>query len=86
VRVRFDEGVVNLQAQNPEQEVAEDEVETDYSGDSVSIGFNVGYLLDALQSIDVDQVDIAFQDADSSSIWRGVGCEEETFVVMPMRL
>lgn len=86
VRVSFGEGALGLQAQNPEQEVAEDEVEADYSGDSVTIGFNVGYLLDALQSIDVEQVDIAFQDADSSSIWRGAGCDEEIFVVMPMRL
>lgn len=86
VRVSFGNGALGLQAQNPEQEVAEDEVEADCSGDPVTIGFNVGYLLDALQGIDVGQVDISFQDADSSSIWRGAGCEDETFVVMPMRL
>lgn len=86
VRISFDEGVVGLQAQNPEQEVAEDEVEANYSGESVTIGFNVAYLLDALHAIEAGDVEINFQDADSSSIWRGVGCDEETFVVMPMRL
>jgi DNA polymerase-3 subunit beta len=66
--------------------VAEDEVEADYAGDSVTIGFNVGYVMDALQAIEADQVEVTFQDADSSSIWRGLNCEHETFVVMPMRL
>jgi len=86
VRVSFGAGVVGLQAQNPEHELAEDELETDYSDEAVTIGFNVAYLMDALQSMDVEDVEISFQDADSSSIWRGVGCESETFVVMPMRL
>ncbi len=86
VRVSFDAGVLGLQAQNPEHELAEDELETDYQGEAVTIGFNVSYLLDALQGIDVEQVEITFQDADSSSIWRGSGSESETFVVMPMRL
>ncbi|WP_462328690.1 DNA polymerase III subunit beta [Thiohalocapsa halophila] len=86
VRINFDDGTLGLQAQNPEQEVAEDEVEADYAGDAVSIGFNVGYLVDALQAIDAGQVEVVFQDADSSSIWRGLDCERETFVVMPMRL
>ncbi len=86
VRVTFGQGALGLQAQNPEHEVAEDELETDYTGESVTIGFNVAYLLDALQSIEVEQVEVAFQDADSSSIWRGLGCDSETFVVMPMRL
>ena len=86
VRVSFDGGVLALKAQNPEHELAEDELETDYRGEAVTIGFNVSYLLDALQSIDVDEVEITFQDADSSSIWRGSGTESETFVVMPMRL
>jgi DNA polymerase-3 subunit beta len=86
VRVSFGQGVLALQAQNPEQEVAEDELATDYDGEAVTIGFNVSYLIDALQSIEVEQVEVTFQDADSSSIWRGLGCETETFVVMPMRL
>jgi DNA polymerase-3 subunit beta len=86
VRIAFDTGVLSLQAQNPEHEIAEDEVSVDYEGDTVAIGFNVAYLLDVLQSISAERVEIGFQDADSSSIWRGESCVDETFVVMPMRL
>ena len=42
-----DSGVV-LQAHNPEQEEAEEELEVEYAGDEIEIGFNVNYLLDAL--------------------------------------
>jgi DNA polymerase-3 subunit beta len=86
VRVSFESDLVRLQAQNPEHEVADDEVAADYDGEKVSIGFNVNYLVDVLQSIDEREVEVNLQDADSSSIWRGKGREEESFVVMPMRL
>ncbi len=86
VRVSFGAGGLALQAQNPEHEVAEDEVPAEYDGETVTIGFNVSYLMDALQAIDSDRVQVGFQDSDSSSIWRGEGRTDETFVVMPMRL
>jgi DNA polymerase-3 subunit beta len=86
VRIAFEPDIVRLQAQNPEHEVAEDEVAADYDGESVVVGFNVNYLIEVLHSIEVAQVEVSLQDADSSSIWRGRDCPEETFVVMPMRL
>ena len=42
-----DSGVV-LQAHNPEQEEAEEELNVEYTGEDIEIGFNVNYLLDAL--------------------------------------
>lgn len=86
VRLSFDPGTLKLLAHNPEQEEAEEEIELEYDGEPISIGFNVAYLLDALNVIDDTSVSIHFQDANGSSIWRGLGSERETFVVMPMRL
>jgi len=86
VRLAFDEGVLRLLAHNPEQEEAEEEIESDYSGESISIGFNVAYLMDVLNAIDAEKVQVQFQDSNSSSIWRGLDSEDETYVVMPMRL
>ena len=82
----FDPGTLKLLAHNPEQEEAEEEIEMEYDGESISIGFNVAYLMDVLGVVDESSVIIHFQDANGSSIWRGVGSESETFVVMPMRL
>ncbi|NBC48706.1 MAG: DNA polymerase III subunit beta [Gammaproteobacteria bacterium] len=86
VRVTFDEGRLALQTQNPEKEEAEDELELDYSGERVSVGFNVAYVLDVLGAVDGSEVAIEFRNAESSAVWRGVGAEDEVFVIMPMRL
>ncbi len=86
VRLTFDAGTLRLLAHNPEQEEAEEEIELNYGDESISIGFNVSYLIDVLGAIDGTEVQIKFQDANSSSIWRGMDLEDETYVVMPMRL
>ena len=80
-----DSGVV-LQAHNPEQEEAEEELEVEYSGEDIEIGFNVNYLLDALGAVDGDDVTLSVQDSNSSCLIRQPGKDDCTFVVMPMRL
>lgn len=86
VRVTFDSGTVRLQSQNAEHEHADDEVACDYDGEAITVGFNIAYLLDVLQAASTSKVSVHLHDADSSSVWRGVECDNETFVVMPMRL
>jgi DNA polymerase-3 subunit beta len=80
-----DSGVV-LQAHNPEQEEAEEEVELEYSGDDIEIGFNVNYLLDAIGAVDGDEVTLSVVDSNSSCLVREPGNDGDKFVVMPMRL
>lgn len=86
VRIAFEGGMLRLQAHNPEQEEAIEELELEFEGEATSIGFNVAYLSDVLSAVTVDRVEVHFEDGDSSSIWRGVGEERECFVVMPMRI
>jgi DNA polymerase-3 subunit beta len=86
VRLTFDQNEIRLQAHNPEQEEAEDGVEAEYEDEEVSIGFNVGYLLDILGILDGEEVEIRFSDSDSSALIRNSGVENQAFVVMPMRL
>jgi DNA polymerase-3 subunit beta len=80
-----DSGLV-LQAHNPEQEEAEEELEVSYSGDDIEIGFNVNYLLDALGAIESDEVTLSVVDSNSSCLLREPGNDESKYVVMPMRL
>ena len=86
VRVSVKPDLMMIQAHNPEQEEAEDEVEVNYTGDEVEIGFNVNYLLDALSAIDTDRVEIGLTDANSSCLIRAPGTTNTKYVVMPMRL
>lgn len=80
-----DNGIV-LQAHNPEQEEAEEELEVQYAGEDIEIGFNVNYLLDALGAVDGDDVTLSVLDGNSSCLIREPGRADCKFVVMPMRL
>jgi len=86
VRLEFLAGQVKIQANNPDQETAEDEVEVDFNGDHMEIGFNVNYLMDALAAVDGDQVELNIQDPNSSCLIRTPGVDSTKYVVMPMRL
>ncbi len=80
-----DSGVV-LQAHNPEQEEAEEELEVNYKGEDIEIGFNVNYLLDSLGAIESEEVTLSVVDGNSSCLLREPGNDDCKYVVMPMRL
>jgi len=86
VRLTFAEGLLTVQAHNPEQEEAEDQLEVGFTGEEIEIGFNVSYLLDALGAIDADTVEVGLTDANSSCLIRKPGDSTVKYVVMPMRL
>jgi DNA polymerase-3 subunit beta len=86
IRFRLSKGLAHLQAHNPEQDEAEEEVEVDYQGGELTIGFNVGYLLDVLAVIDGEQIQMSVIDSNSSTLLTPKGSGECRYVVMPMRL
>lgn len=78
--------LLQLQAHNPEQEEAEEELEVNYQGEELKIGFNVGYLLDAISAIEEENVIIELKDSNSSALIYGKGNAESRYVIMPMRI
>jgi len=86
IRLDLGRGRLRIQANNPDQEEAQDELEIEYEGDEMEIGFNVNYLLDALAAVDADTVEMGFVDTNSSCMIYGPDEENARFVVMPMRL
>jgi DNA polymerase-3 subunit beta len=86
VRLQLTANSVVIQANNPEQEEAVETLEVEYAGEDLEIGFNVNYLLDALNAVEGEQVSIGVTDADSSCLITQPGHDEAKFVVMPMRL
>jgi DNA polymerase-3 subunit beta len=86
IRLTARPDLLTIQAHNPEQEEAEDQVEVSYKGEEVEIGFNVNYLLDALSAIEGDKVEIGLTDSNSSCLIHAPGTAHTRYVVMPMRL
>jgi DNA polymerase-3 subunit beta len=86
IRINMRKNAMTVQAHNPEQEEAEEEIEVAYEGADLEVGFNVNYLLDALAAIDGQDVEIGLTDSNSSCLIRSPGSASSRYVVMPMRL
>ena len=71
---------------NAEQEEAEEELEVEYNGDPLDIGFNITYLLDVLNNLADEEIDCAVGDANSSMLLSVPGNQNFKYVVMPMRI
>jgi DNA polymerase-3 subunit beta len=86
VRVEVSPGQLKINAHNPEQEEAQEEVEAETKVDGLAIGFNVNYLLDALSALRDEHVVLQLRDANSSALVREASSEKCRHVVMPLRL
>ncbi|WP_110669647.1 DNA polymerase III subunit beta [Salinicola halophilus] len=86
VRLHLETENLKVMANNPEQEEAEENVGIEYDGDSLEIGFNVGYLIDVLNVLDADRMQMTLSDSNSSALMEEPGGGDARYVVMPMRL
>ena len=86
VRCIVTPGSMKISSTNADQEEAVEEIEIDYGGDSVDIGFNVTYLLDVLNNLKCDNINIALGDANSSALITVPDNTDFKYVVMPMRI
>lgn len=86
VRVNLEPGSLRIGASNAEQEEAKEEIEVDYEGDAIDIGFNVNYLIDALGNMDAEMVRIDLQDGNASALITLPDRPGFKYVVMPMRI
>lgn len=86
VRLILTTGNLRIVCNNAEQEEAEEELEVQYDGEALDIGFNVTYLLDVLNNLTSETVRCSFGDANSSALITIPGNEDFKYVVMPMRI
>ena len=86
VRLILSEGSLKLVSTNAEQEEAQEELEVDYSGDALDIGFNVTYLLDVLNNLSANEIEIRFNDGNASALFGLADDPDFKYVVMPMRI
>ena len=89
--LKLSDNNLDITANNPEQEQAEEVVGVQYTGTELEIGFNVSYLLDVLSVLDQNQVRLSLSDEASSAVLENAETAteqepERLYVVMPMRL
>ena len=86
VRLKLTDNSLDIVANNPEQEEAEEAVPVDYQGEALEMGFNVSYLLDVLGVLSGEQVKLSLSDPNSSALLEESEEGDSLYVVMPMRL
>ena len=84
IRIITSDNKINISANNPEQEQAEESVDCVYSGEAMDIAFNVNYLQEIISSIENDNVEIHFFGSDKSCLITNPGSESFKYVVMPL--
>jgi DNA polymerase III subunit beta len=86
VTLTLNNGMMQITSNNPEMGDAKEDIEVEYSGEELKIGFNARYLLDILNSIEDDSVDIQLNDQLSPGLIRPHQDKNYTCIVMPMRI
>jgi DNA polymerase-3 subunit beta len=86
VRLVLGAGSLKIISSNAEQEEAQEEIEIDYGGEALDVGFNVTYLLDVLNNVGNETIELHLADANSSALFVLPGNETFKYVVMPMRI
>ncbi|HJQ23498.1 MAG TPA: DNA polymerase III subunit beta [Blastocatellia bacterium] len=88
IKLELSSGKINLTAQSADVGEAKDVLPVDYSGDTVSIGFNAQYISDFLGVVGTEQITLEVKDEQSPALLKpsGDGQYDYRYVVMPMRL
>jgi DNA polymerase-3 subunit beta len=86
VRVVLSSGSLRIICTNSDQEEAEEELEVQYDGEPLDVGFNINYLLDVLMNLGVSDVVLSFGDAQASALITIPERSDYKYVVMPMRI
>ena len=87
IRLQLDKDLMSIQANNPEQEEAQEDLNVEYAHDALELGFNVDYIIDVLNTVDNDTVTLSFANNESGVLIEQQGENaNSTFVVMPLRL
>jgi len=86
IRMVLGSNTLRLISSNSEQEEAEEELEVNYTGDPLDVGFNVTYLIDVLNNVQTEMVEFSLADANSSCLVTLPDNANYKYVVMPMRI
>jgi DNA polymerase-3 subunit beta len=86
VRVNIEPGLLKIASSNAEQEEAKEEIEIDYAGEPIEIGFNVTYLIDVLSNTSLEMVKLELADSAASALFSLPEQPGFKYVVMPMRI
>ena len=86
VFLNFAEDTLQLRANNPEQDEAVEDLAIQYNNAPMEMSFNAQYILEVLGALDGDDVSMTMTEANQSVLVQDPAHQDQTYVVMPMRV
>lgn len=86
VSLKLTSGLLTIRSDNPDRETAQESIDINYTGEDLEVGFNVNYLLDAINNIQGDTISFALNTVESSTLIHSTENPNCMCVVMPVRL
>ena len=86
VKLSLQNGTLTISSSNPDMGEAREDIDVQYTGEPIDIGFNAKYLLDCLSVINTPELEFHFKDRLSPGILRSPAQQNHTYVIMPMRI
>ena len=86
VKLSLQEGLLTISSSNPDMGEAREEIDVEYVGESMEIGFNSKYLLECLSVMKSEKLEFQLKDRLSPGILRELNQQNHTYVIMPMRI
>jgi len=86
VKLELSDGCLTISSSNPDLGDAREELDVDFAGEKIEIGFNARYLLDALSAIKAKEVRLGLQNELAPAQLVPTDDDDTLAVVMPMRV
>jgi DNA polymerase-3 subunit beta len=86
IKLELGDRKLSISSSNPDLGEAREELDIDFDGEALSIGFNARYLLDVIGALRAKELTIGFQDDLSPAEVVPTDDEDTLAVVMPMRI
>ena len=86
VKFEISKDKLKILANNPNKESAEEELDVEYAGQDLEIGFNINYVQDSLNFLPGDDIEFVFFSSENSCLVKNSSSDDLVHVIMPMRL
>jgi len=86
VKLTLQNGGLTISSSNPDMGEAREEIDVEYTGEPMEIGFNSKYILEYLSVMKIEKLQMHLKDRLSPGILSGMGEQNHTYVIMPMRI
>jgi len=86
IRLNLNKDTLTINSQSFGVGDAEDQVAVVYDGEPLEIGFNAGFILDALNILDEEQIIMEMSDQNSPGVIRSPDSRDYLYLMMPIKL